>query len=410
MERLKADIDTLVFSRSEQITQAALDVAKTILILGAAVLNVAVPGSGAQIGRVALFLANLAIDAAYVAASAVQAEVADRPEDAAAYRNEAIIAGVVGGFVNLNSGILATGPGVSQALKCYQDAKAAAGRAIPALLRKMNWTRLIDSRKIDLLVDTMKNSAPARELTRLTSTEVVEQSIRRNLALDGLGDAKARFAWGDYASEQAQVQRRLTSDLARLTDAKGNMSRLVDQPPVVPREALSGAPEDAAAGWITRSSRSAATPADAAQLQSRIRDALTQYRQANLLEIQTIDRVHEAVYVLTPGQRVRTFRSSSDPIFMGSDIARAGFERALNDIRIKVQAGDLDLGEALFAAITRYHPFGDGNGRTARTVYALAQLQKAPRAPFRALTQTAEDMLNPPLGRPAAQPVRLAAK
>lgn len=394
MDRLESDVDTLVFSSGEQITEAALNVAKTILILGASVLNVAVPGSGTPIGRIALFLANLSLDAGYVAISAAQAAIADRPEDAAAFRNEAILAGVLGGAIGVARGIPMTRQGVSQTLELYRNAKAASNKAIPVLLRKMNWNRLADSRKIDLLVDTMKNSEQASELARLTNSEVVEQSIRRNLTLDGLGDAKSRFAWGDYASEQTQVRRRLTFDLTRLKDANGHMNRFMDQPLVAPRVSLPGAPEDAAAGWITRNSRSAATPVAAEQLQSRVKDALARYRQADLLDIRTIDRIHEAVYAPAPGQAARTFRSSSDPVFMGSDIARAGFERALNDIS-KVQAVDSDLGEALYAAITRYHPYGDGNGRTARTVYALAQLKMGSRGPFRALTETAEHLLNP---------------
>ncbi|WP_157379985.1 Fic family protein [Burkholderia ubonensis] len=402
MDRLESDVDTLVFSSGEQITEAALNVAKTILILGAGALNVAVPGSGTPIGRIALFLANLALDAGYVAISAAQAAIADRPEDAAAFRNDAILAGVLGGVISVARGIPVTRQEVSQTLELYRNAKAASSKTIPVLLRKMNWNRLADNRKIDLLVDTMKNSAPARELAGLTNSEVVEQSIRRNLTLDGLGDVKSRFAWGDYASEQTQVHRRLTSDLARVKDANGRMNRFMDQPPAVPRESLPGTPENAAAGWIARNSRSAAAPVDGAQLQSRVRDALALYRRADLLDIQTIDRIHEAVYAPAPGQAERTFRSSSDPVFMGSDIARVGFERALNDIRNKGKAVDFDLGEALYAAITRYHPYGDGNGRTARTVYALAQLKMGPRGPFRALTKTAEDMLNPPI-RPVSK-------
>jgi prophage maintenance system killer protein len=156
---------------------------------------------------------------------------------------------------------------------------------------------------------------------------------------------------------------------------------------------LTGDPELAAAQWITGSSRSVSDPGAFNELQGRIRQVLAQNREADLLDIRTIDRLHEAVYRPAAGQTERTFRSSSDPLFMGSDVGRAGFEKALDAIRPKVQARQVDAGEALFAALIRYHPYGDGNGRTARTVYALAQLRRH-QATFKALTPLAEDMLS----------------
>ncbi|KVN39169.1 hypothetical protein WJ64_03735 [Burkholderia ubonensis] len=396
MDRVDSDIDTLVFTDAEQVTEATLEMAKNVIM---AVSMVLAPVTGSTlIARVGLCMANLALDAAYVTIAATQAQTADRPEDAAAYRNEAIIAGVVAGLIGVASGA----PLARQALALYRQTKAASGRAIPSLLKNMNWERLTDGRKIDTLVDTMRRSDQAGDLTRLTSADAVEQSIRRNLTLDGLGDATPNRAWGDFAFEQAQAQRRLNSDLARLNDAKGHLGQFLEQPSAVPRVVLEGVPEEAAAGWIVSRSRSASAGSNAAELRSRVRNALTEYQQADLLDINTHDSIHNAVYAPPQGQAARTFRSSSDPTFMGSDIARAGFERALNDIRIKVREGHVDLGEALYAAITRYHPYGDGNGRTARTVYALAQLKKGqPR--FMAPNIHGEDILNPPgpLGRTA---------
>jgi hypothetical protein len=393
MNRLDSDIDYLVFSSWEQTTEHLLEVAKTILMIAAIGLNTVIPGTGTLLSRIGLFLANLALDGAYVAASLTQAHMADRPEDAAAYRNDAILAGILGGVGTLASAAPLTRQGITQALALYRRTKSATLTFIPQALRAVTWSRMADDVKVNLLVDSMKGSEPARNLALLTTPEIVEHSIRQNLLLDSLGTARTRFAWGELAFEQAQVQRRLQSDLARLSAANGHLQRLLDAPPAVPRQSLPGEPVPAAANWITGNSRSASDPGSISELQGRIRNVLSQNREADLLDIHTINRLHDAVYRPAAGQVERVFRSSSDPLFMGSDVGRAGFVKALGAIKTKVQAGQVDAGEALFGAIVRYHPYGDGNGRTARTVYALAQLNKQEPS-FKALTPLAEDMLS----------------
>lgn len=393
MARLDADIDYLVLSSWEQTTEHLLEVAKTILMVAAIALNTVIPGTGTLLSRIVLFMGNLALDGAYVAASLTQAHMADRPEDATAFRNDAILAGIVGGVGTLASAAPFTRQGIPEALNYYRRTRSATHTFIPQALRRVTWSRMADRIKIDLLVDSMKGSEPARNLALLTTPEVVELSMRQNLLLDSLGTARTRFAWGELAFEQAQVQRRLQSDLARLRSANDHIRGLLDSPPAVPRRALSGEPELAAADWIVGNSRSATDPGSISELQGRIRNVLSQNRQADLFDIHTINRVHNEVYQPAAGQVERVFRSSSDPLFMGSDVGRAGFVKELNAIKVKVQAGQVDAGEALFAALVRYHPYGDGNGRTARTLYALAQL-KEPVPAFKALTPLAEDMLS----------------
>ncbi|MCP1489849.1 prophage maintenance system killer protein [Pseudomonas fluorescens] len=367
--------------------------AKAILTIAAIGLNTVIPGTGTLLSRIGLFLANLALDGAYVAASLTQAHIADRPEDAAAFRNDAILGGILGGVATLASAVPLTRRGITEALALYRRAKSATHTFIPQALRSVTWSRLADNVKINLLVDSMTGSEPARQLARLITPEVVELSMRQNLLLDSLGTAKTRFAWGELAFEQAQVQRRLQSDLTRLSAANDHLRGLLDSPPAVPRQVLPAEAELAAANWITGNSRSAADPGAVSELQERIRNVLSQNRQADLFDIQTVNRLHDGVYQPAAGQVERVFRSSSDPLFMGSDVGRAGFVKALDDIKIKVQAGQVDTGEALFGALVRYHPYGDGNGRTARTLYALAQLNKQ-EAYFKALTPLAEDMLS----------------
>lgn len=401
MDRLNSDIDYQVFSSYEQNLDHALEVGKAILMLATTALNVAVPGTGTLLSRVGVFLANMALDAAYVTAAATQSYLADRPQDAAAFRNEAIIAGVLGGVGTTIGGAALSREGIAAARNLYRQARFASGNIIPAALGKVAWTKLADPKKIDLLVDAVEKSTNAVQLKTLIPPTVVTQSIRRNLALDFEGAAKTRFAWGDFPIEQLQAERRLNSDLARLNDAQQHMRQLLASPPTLPRVFIPGERVEQAANWIARNSRSATATDSLSELEQRIKGVLSdnRNRQADLLDIATIDRIHGEVYQPASGQTARTFRSSSDPTFMGSDVARAGFEKALADIR---RSNPTEVGDMLFAAIARYHPYGDGNGRTARTLYALAKL-KQEGTHFEALGVEAENLLNP--SGPLRQPV-----
>lgn len=390
MDRLASDIDSLVFSRSEQMTLAALDVVKTILMVGAVALNVAVPGTGTLLSRVGLFLANLALDAAYVAAAATQAHVADRPQDAAAFRNEAIIAGVLGGVGTVAGGKALSREGVAAARSLYRQTKAASQAFIDRALGRVTWTKLSDAQKVTLLATQAVQSPGAGPLTRLgVSPAVVSQVVRNNLELDAAGVAKTRFAWSeDIAVEQARIDLNLQADERALSAAQGHMDRLLDNPPLVEYELLQGEVSTRAAEWVARRNGGAATEA----LQARVLSVLSEPRDTNLLDIAVIDRIHAAVNPATAG---RTFRASGTAGVMGSDVARAGFEKALAGIQARVQAGTLKMekvGGMLYAAVRRYQPFVHGNEDTARTLYALAQLKMRPSS-FKALSAEAERLL-----------------
>lgn len=407
MNRLASDIDTMVFTSTEQVTEKSLEAAKTMLLVAGLALNVAIPGSGVVLHRIALFVTSLAMDAAYVGASAVQAHMSDRPEQADAFRDEAVLAGVLGGIFSGIGGVslvksMYSAKNVNQAISLYRLAKDQSRKAIPSLLSEMNWRRLADRKKVDLLVKTIQKSEQAHALANLTNRSAVEQSIRRNLTLDFEGKAKLRFAWGDFALERANVQRRLESDLTRLKNANKNTHWVLDQQPPVLRQSLTGPPKEAAADWIAGNSRSANTPEGT----SRIKSVLEQYQTADLWDVSTLDGIHAALNKNGKGALEQTFRSSNDPSLMGSDIARAGFDKALREIEIKNIAGQVELSDVLYTAVVRYQPFVDGNGRTARTVYALARLQKGERH-FLALSKKGEDLLNPPgpLGRTQAKEV-----
>lgn len=406
MTRLESDIDTLVFSSSEHITAKLLEIAKRVFGISSMALSAAIPGTGSALARLSLFMTTLALDVLYIGTSALQSHVSHRPDEASAFRTDAIIAGVMVGIDLLTGGLPLIRQStkrtfmlnnINQSIHVYRSVKATSRRILPGVLSEMNWRRLADSRKVNLLVSAVQSSEQGSRLGKMTSRKAVEKSIRNNLILDYEGVKKKSIAWGSYSIELANAQRRLNSDYTRLINTNIHIQQLLAHPPLVPRQTWLGTPVDVAADWITSNSRSAKTVAQTAELKKRIKNALMQHHSADLLDFDTIESLHHAVYQPGEGHLFRDFRSSSDPVFMGSDIAKPGFLKVLNQLESRSIAREMNLADALYATIVRYHPFGDGNGRTARAMYALARLQKGD-SPFTALSKLGEDILNPPVG------------
>lgn len=256
------------------------------------------------------------------------------------------------------------------------------------LLGPKTWGALSDKDKFDYLVNRLLLSNDAQVLLGATDKATVVQTIRDNLRLDGLGVPRQRFAWGGLQGEVGHGLRRLAQDRTRLSATNAAIQSLLDKPPVVPRELKLGNPQEMAAKWIVGTSRSNGLTAD------EVREVLLHHRDADLTDIHTIDEIHTQIYKPGPGEPYRDFRSSSDPIYMASGIAHAGFEKLLPKLSQSAREGKLPLADGLFAAAVRFHPYGDGNGRLARALYALAQI-KADGPFFKALTPEGEGILNP---------------
>ncbi|MEJ8674079.1 hypothetical protein [Chromobacterium amazonense] len=389
MDRMGSDIDHAIFSTYEQNIDYALEVGKAILAVGALALNVAVPGTGTLLSRVGLFLANLAMDAVYVAAAATQAHIADRPQDAAAFRNEAIIAGVLGGVGTVIGGKALSREGVAAARALYRQTKATSQRIIDRALGRVAWTKLSDAQKVDLLVaNVAQRSADSRLRALGVSPALVSQAVRRNMELNAAGVAKTGFNWNeDVFAEQGRIDLELLSDEQALSAAQAHMERLLKQPLNVEYERLPGDAATRAAEWVARRNGGEA----AAELQARVSSLLAEQRSSLPLDIATVDSVHAALHPGAAG----AFRHSGTAGVMGSDVAHAGFEKTLADIKARVQAGTLrteKVGGMLYAAVRRYQPFAQGNEDVARTLYAISQLQSR-QTTFKALSAEAETLL-----------------
>ncbi|MDE1716234.1 hypothetical protein PWG14_27595, partial [Chromobacterium amazonense] len=299
------------------------------------------------------------------------------------------IAGVLGGVGTVIGGKALSREGVAAARALYRQTKATSQRIIDRALGRVTWIKLSDAQKVDLLVaNAAQRSAGSRLRALGVSPALVSQAVRRNMELNAAGVAKTGFNWNeDVFAEQARIDLELLSDERALSTAQAHMERLLKQPLNVEYELLSGDAATRAAEWVARRNGGGG----AAELQARVSSVLAEPRSSLPLDITTVDNIHAALHP----DAARAFRRSGTAGVMGSDVARAGFEKTLDDIKARVQAGTLrqeKVGGMLYAAVRRYQPFAQGNEDVARTLYALSQLQSR-QTIFKALSAEAETLL-----------------
>ncbi|MDQ9128523.1 hypothetical protein RDT67_19075 [Serratia fonticola] len=361
MKRLDSDIDTLIFTSSEQMSEALLEFIKQLLTI-ISLSMMFIPVTGTLLGQIAMFLATLTIDALYIGATAVQYSMSDRPDLAEAYLNEIIISSVFSGISGAVTGVpmvskilgaTFTRTNLNLAITSYRNLKQASKNMMPFLLKRMNWDRLGTSKKMDFLTNTVIEYPHANELVQLTNRNVVMESIRNSRLLGSNGLQKVTFTWHDLDSELTKVKIGVHSDLLKLRAANNRMTQLLDSPQTVVD--VPGSLEKTV----------------------RVQNILRQHNLADLLNIHTIESLHEAVNMPAGEQLQQIFRASGDRVLMGTDIARSGFEKALARIRTANLAAE-HLPDVLHDAVVLYKPFADGNEETARALYILARKQFRP--------------------------------
>ncbi|MHA6575659.1 hypothetical protein [Pseudomonas yamanorum] len=150
MQRLKSDIDTLVFTDLERYGLEALEISKAILTLYSTAAMFASFGTGSQLFALA---SGLGLGGAYAAASLGQAGISDRPQESAAYLREAIVAAAMTGAFQafplarklakgLNYPFKSIAPDLSYYRFINGEAQAKAPRIVDQLLGKVIKPRL----------------------------------------------------------------------------------------------------------------------------------------------------------------------------------------------------------------------------------------------------------------------------
>ncbi|MBT2375395.1 hypothetical protein [Pseudomonas fluorescens] len=392
MHRLSSDIDTLVFTRKEQFTSEALLHVKKILALATIPLAMTPVGGGSFFVKTASFSGLLGTTGLMAATDVIQAYTTDRSDQAAAAFKDIILAALMSIPALLMGGVaykaavngLFTPNNLMRAISVYRNASELTRRAMPSFLIGHLWKSMRTPDKINMLVNTIKNTKNAKELATMTTQSSVERSIRNNLLLDFEGVRRSPHL-GPFNLEVAKANQRIASDLTILKDANANMLRLQKQSVPLELTVMPGKPEEAAAAWVLSNSTSGSTPS------KQVLEILHKFKHADLLDLDVIDEIRKAAYLPPAGQPIRNFRLSSSPTFMGSDIAREGYKGFLQQLKVSKVKPE-DWGEHLFAGTIKFHPYGDGNGRTARLLYALSQL-KNETSVFTALTKSGEDIL-----------------
>lgn len=104
MGRLTSDIDTLVYTRAEKITDQMLNAVKGILNLLAATVSLAIPGTGTILGKLSLAGTSLLAGGTSAGVSGLQAHLSERPEQTKALMQEAIVGGLMTGLFGIPIG------------------------------------------------------------------------------------------------------------------------------------------------------------------------------------------------------------------------------------------------------------------------------------------------------------------
>ncbi len=397
MQRVASDIDTLVFTQWEENVEQALDMAKSLgLLLTIAVSAVA---SGSSMRQLALLLGATATDMGMnLALTAIQSHIADNPNKSVAYWKQALASSIVsalGGTVSalpLARNALASiysPERIRMAIQLYKHARRIISQSPMRWPARVRWPDLGNAAKIDLLKRSSMSSAAARELTKMVGRTALEQSVSHGFNVDINGEPIDVRAWGEFDLELPRVIHRIVIDLKCVNDALLHIEHVFSNEFPAARHSLMGDPRREAARWIIGRSDPAALNVD------DFADVLRRHTSATLTDLDTVDAIHMDVYRPAAGQTFRPYRAASGPIFASSEIARAAFGRVLTTIADAPRARQSDL---LFAATMRLHPYGDGNGRVARTLYALAEIRHG-HGWFKSLSLDGEQNLS---GLPAA--------
>lgn len=275
------------------------------------------------------------------------------------------------------------------------------------------WRRADDHAKIAWLIQHAARLPEASELAFLVGDEVVKRALGNSLWFDFDGIRKTRFSWGTtYDVDLEKLRVRLRNDLRRYKEAQAHLTVLQQNPPTLNQPTVPGTSvEDAAAGWILGTD--GAGGVEAAALGEMV-GTLRKYRSADLFDRAVVDAIHNDLYRSAGGITRRTFRTADDPVSMSLDVADAVFTRRLTSAATELRGN----GETLFAAAVRGRPYGEGNVRTARMLYALHGLRANP-VTFRGLSAADESVLRgtvvvagretaPLAASSAALPVRVA--
>lgn len=452
MERVRSDIDTLIFTDWEQFGLEGLRVGKALFDLYSYSGMMLAPGTGSFLSRAAAFAAPAVINAAGAGLSAIQGQVTDDPTERDAANKQAMTSLItsavmvgapvaIGGLGNAaqtakavdsfaskigyhrfaKSTIKATLPQIVRDFIARRTGGATPYVKMPAIANKpfprvggaprvainrvpagssvvkgtapvaeqaQRWSKLSDAGKVARVSAQALDSPVGRKLSEKTSEAAVTGSVVNNLEMDSAGAPRQHYEWGKAYVETFRARTKLKSDLNRLTQTSKALDQLRSHPPVIQTTRAIGNPQHAAASWVAASSQ-VKLP------EGRLRQIIEQYQGADLSRANIVDDIHSALTSTFDIQPASNFRPSGVGPLMGSDIAHGYYQKMLAAPYAAGQSNALTRAEWLFALTRNIQPYAKNNDPLARVLYSIAQLQDTNNHVFNALTRTAEQQLTP---------------
>ncbi len=235
------------------------------------------------------------------------------------------------------------------------------------------------------LIDIALNSDPARLLKTVMPAEVVERLVRQQAAkfsLNNLRQFQEHTTLADIFHDLLKVEHKNLTAMRAHQNAliakdlgKAPYNGILDELTFNP-SGLTGDSERANA-WILKASNSR-------NEMDKIREVLQEYSANNapLTSPAVYNELHRRIAPEVTG----SLRSPTAEARYPSNVSGAAL---LEKHLATLDPGHEHFAKQMLGAFLGYHSFVDGNGRTARAIYAIAELRKGRFNPLSVVTESA---------------------
>ncbi|MEK9495900.1 Fic family protein [Photorhabdus sp. P32] len=262
-----------------------------------------------------------------------------------------------------------------------------------SFLDRKYWSRFSTEKKIKVLQSHLMKTQEAKELAEVVGWEKLNKMIKDSIILDYEGNPINKIPFRKLEDEVTirsyalKNDRKRINDISNLLDEKLTFSDQLEK--IIHVEDISGSSDlNKAANWIVSKSTSNANDAQ------HVTSVLSKYIDKDISDFNVLTQLHDELYRLKPGANLRHYRGFGDQIFPHLESSQTILPYYLTRTK-SVNGVDPFL---IYSTLIEIHPFGDGNGRTARAAYALAYINKYRK--FQALTRSSENILTENASKP----------
>lgn len=260
-------------------------------------------------------------------------------------------------------------------------------------LDRKYWSRFNTQQKTEVLQTHLMKTQEAKELAEVVGWEKLNKMIKDSITLDYEGNPINKISFRKLENEVAtrsyvlKNDRRRINDISNFLDEKLTFSDQLEK--IINVEDISGSSHvNKAANWIVSKSTSNANDA------KHVTSLLSKYIDKDISDFNVLNQLHNEIYRLKPGANLRHYRGFGDQIFPHMESSKTILPYYLTRTK-NVNGVDPLL---IYSTLIEIHPFSDGNGRVARSAYALAYINKHKR--FQALTSSSEKILTENASKP----------